>query len=136
MGPNMSMQARGPRLRRRRAGAIVTALVLAICTVGVQAREAATVHVRCAEHGELVHVQAHPPVHLPAGTHLVPIGRDAAAGGHEHCTFIGANHCVQVAAVVPACSVVSAIEPRPPAAGAEVSARATFRIAPKNSPPV
>ena len=130
------MHARGPRLRRRRAGAIVTALVLAVCMVGIQAREAATVHVRCAEHGQLVHVQAaHAPVHTQVGTHLVPTGRDAA-GGHEHCAFIGANHCVQVAAVVPACSVVSAIEPRPAAVVAEVSARATFRLAPKNSPPV
>ncbi len=131
------MHARGTRFwRLRRAGAITTAVLLALCMLVVQSREVAMVHVRCAEHGQLVHVRASSSGHASAaaGTAMVvPGGR--ATSEHEHCALIGAKHCVHLAAVAPVSSIVAALGPRLAVELVSHSPRATFRIAPKNSPP-
>ena len=117
----------------RRAGAIATALAALACMLAVQSREAGYVHVRCAEHGELMHVG--PATHATPGIHLVR-DRGGTKTGHDHCMVVGANHCVQHAAAPIAATEVAALERVASVAPAEYLSRATFRLAPKTSPPV
>ena len=125
--------------RLRRAGAIAAALAALACMLAVQAREAGYVHVRCAEHGELMHVEpaahAAPTAQSTAGTHLVS-DRGGAKTGHDHCMVVGASHCIQHAAAPVAASEVATLERVASVAPAEYLSRATFRLAPKTSPPV
>ena len=130
--------ARAPlRRRARRACAAVTALLAVLGLLGVQGREAAEIHVRCLEHGELMHVA--PAAH---GAELARPGTSAlgprSAGdrtGHEHCLFVGANHCVHGSLAIPATTAVATLEVVHAVAPSEHLARATFRLAPKTSPP-
>ena len=62
---------------RRRAGSIATAVLLMVCMLVVQSREAAMVHVRCAEHGQLVHVRT------PGQSRRAGAGRYARRGVAE-----------------------------------------------------
>ncbi|HET9993185.1 MAG TPA: hypothetical protein VFQ65_31835 [Kofleriaceae bacterium] len=105
----------------------------------MQSREAAMVHVRCAEHGQLVHVRSAGPDHVaaaPVGTAVVALPSSGdAASDHDHCALIGANHCVQLAAAALVTSTALAIAPDMAPELVSYSTRATFRIAPKNSPP-
>jgi len=123
--------------RLRRAGSTATAVLLMVCMLVVQSREAAMVHVRCAEHGQLMHVRsANHIAPAPAGTPVVALpGSGDAASEHDHCALIGAKHCAQVAAAVPVSTIVLAVAPRMTPELVSYAARATFRIAPKNSPP-
>jgi hypothetical protein len=108
-----------------------------VCMLVVQSREAAMVHVRCAEHGQLMHVRsANHIAPAPAGTPVVALpGSGDAASDHDHCALIGAKHCAELAAVAPVPAIVLAIAPRMSSELVSYPARATFRIAPKNSPP-
>jgi hypothetical protein len=119
--------------------AIATALAALACMLAVQAREAGFVHVRCAEHGELMHVQpaahAGPTAQSTAGTHVAS-DRGGAKAGHDHCMVVGANHCMQHAPAPVAATEVATLERVVSVAPAEYLARATFRLAPKTSPPV
>jgi hypothetical protein len=120
---------------RRHAGSIATALVLVIGMVGVQTHEAATMHVRCEAHGQLVHVTAPASPDL-GGTNLLRTRTgQAAAVDHEHCALVGTTACDHVATTPAICVTVCAGLPPQPPAPADYVARATFRIAPKNSPP-
>lgn len=124
--------------RIRRAGAIATVVVLVVCTVGVQAREAAIPHVRCQEHGQLVHV--HGVVPDSVGDHAVGVAhvpsRGAFEADHEHCPMGGTVPCTSCPAVAPAVSIVAAVaDPQVPRTNAHVAV-ATLRMAPKTSPPI
>jgi hypothetical protein len=124
--------------RLRRAGSTATAVLLMVCVLVVQSREAAMVHVRCAEHGQLMHVRTAGADHIataPVGTAIVVLPGGSATTDHDHCALIGAKHCVQLAIAVPVSSIVFAIGPRMSPDPVPHTARATFRIAPKNSPP-
>jgi hypothetical protein len=125
--------------RFRRAGSIATAVLLMVSMLVVQSREAAMVHVRCAEHGQLVHVRSAGPNHVaaaPVGTAVVALPSSGdAASDHDHCALIGANHCIHLAAAPPVTSTVLAIAPEMSPQLVSYATRATFRIAPKNSPP-
>jgi hypothetical protein len=121
----------------RRAGSTATAVLLMVCMLVVQSREAAMVHVRCAEHGQLMHVRSANHV-APAPNHTPVValpGSGDAASDHDHCALIGAKHCAELATAAPVPSIVLEIAPRMLPELVSYAARPTFRIAPKNSPP-
>jgi hypothetical protein len=125
--------------RFRRAGSAATAVLLIVSMLVVQSREAAMVHVRCAEHGQLVHVRSAGPNHVAAAPVdnaevALPSSGDAA-GDHDHCALIGASHCAQLVAAAPVTTTFLAIAPETSPDLVSYTTRATFRIAPKNSPP-
>jgi hypothetical protein len=119
---------------RRQARSIVTALVLVIGMVGVQTHEAATMRVRCEAHGQLVHMTA-PTSPDVGGTNLLRTRTGQTAVDHEHCALVGTTACDYTAATPATCVTLCAGEPPSSPAPADYVARATFRIAPKNSPP-
>lgn len=125
------------RFSVRRAVAIATALVALVCTLSVQTREVAIVHVRCLEHGELTHVRAiadRSAAHA-AGSHVVGrTGQGVAA--HEHCPLTAANHCADLAMPAPTAVVAAAVAVVRSVAPPEYLAQAPLRYAPKTSPPV
>jgi hypothetical protein len=132
------MHSRGTRFwRLRRAGSTATAVLLMVCMLVVQSREAAMVHVRCAEHGQLIHVRAANHIApAPGGAPVVALpARGDAASDHDHCALIGAKHCAELAAAAPVSTIVLTVAPRMTPELVSYAARATFRIAPKNSPP-
>ena len=118
---------------RRHARSIVTALVLVIGMMGVQTHEAATIHVRCEAHGQLVHVTASASPDL--GTKLLRARTGQTAVDHEHCALVGTTACDYTASTPGTCMTVCADQPPSLPVPADYVARATFRIAPKNSPP-
>lgn len=125
--------------RLRRAGAIATALVALACMLAVQAREAGYVHVRCAEHGALMHVEpaAHTSVTTQSTTgHRLVSDRGGSRAGHDHCMAVGASHCMHSAPPPIEAREVATLERVASVAPAEYLSRATFRLAPKTSPPV
>lgn len=127
------------RFGRRVASAAVATLLVAVALLA-RWHESTTLHVRCATHGELMHV-SHATVRDGAtpkiGAHELAARDDDAVGEHEHCGLIGAVHTCAVASIAPvvitdatALEVVRSVTP------IELIARATFRLAPKTSPPV
>jgi hypothetical protein len=128
-----------------RVQAALTALVFVLSSLLGVLHEAATTHVRCAQHGELMDGG------LPlAGS--VPNARDARDGnsasvgdggattisGHEHCALASAMRASRIAPCPPALSaapVVTAEVAIAAAADVAVRDRALYRIAPKTSPP-
>jgi hypothetical protein len=109
--------------------------------LAMQWHEGSVVHVRCDAHGEMMH--------LAAGGSAVARGEDAPAGAdhlgrstdgqaveHDHCHFLGStcSTIVKVAtpvAIADGATLLVVLAPPPSA----VVARATFRLAPKTSPP-
>jgi hypothetical protein len=122
--------------RVRRAGAIAIAMLLVVCTVAVQTGEAAVAHVRCQEHGQLIHVTSVAP---DTGADRAPgLARVTPARGsaldHEHCAVLGTTYCSGSSLAPSAVSIVATLALRMPIAS-EHTARTTFRLAPKTSPP-
>ncbi|HEY1817859.1 MAG TPA: hypothetical protein VGG74_36205 [Kofleriaceae bacterium] len=135
----MHRQARGAQDRRlRRAGAVATALLALTCMLVVQSSEAAVVHVRCAEHGVLMHLHpgAAPATAQSSGATALHSHKDDRVGHHDHCLMVATSHFVQASVAGTACTTASALELVRPPIPVEHVARATFRIAPKTSPPV
>ena len=94
------------------------------------------VHVRCTEHGQLVHVESVTSADIaPAGVAVV-MPSDVTPPDHDHCALIGAKHCVELAAAPPVAEIALATARAPRPEPVVYAARSTFRIAPKNSPPV
>ena len=125
------------RFSARRVVAIATALVALVCTLSVQTREAAIVHVRCVEHGELTHVRGIVDRTGPqtVGSHVV--GRTGTAPAeHEHCPLPAANHSADLAMTAPPAVVAAAVTIVRSVAPADYLARAPLRYAPKTSPPI
>ena len=120
-----------------RVASIATAILLLVCMLVVQSREAAMVHVRCTEHGQLMHVDGVASEQAPAPSGVAAVTpSDGAPIDHDHCALIGAKHCVQLAVAPPVATIALAIAPAPRPDPIIYIQRATFRIAPKNSPPV
>src|SRR6185312_3289228 len=96
----------------RRTGAIATAILLVVCTIAVQTQEAAVAHVRCQEHGQLIHVTSVAPESagaLAAGlTRIIP-SRGSAAD-HDHCPLVGTTHCTFTPIAPPAVATVATLE--------------------------
>jgi hypothetical protein len=121
----------------RRAGAIATAILLVVCTIAVQTQEAAVAHVRCQEHGQLIHVTSVAPESagaLTAGLTSVIPARGSSAE-HDHCPLVGTTHCTFSALAAPAVAAVATVEVARVAIASQHTPRTTFRIAPKTSPP-
>ncbi|MEO6775848.1 MAG: hypothetical protein ABI467_23005 [Kofleriaceae bacterium] len=125
-----------PARRLHPARSILTALVLIVGMVATQTREAAMVHVRCVAHGELVHVNAPERASIGHNAKNVLSSRTGdVAFDHEHCVLVGTSACVPIAITAALTMSLSALPPPLLPAPATYVARATFRIAPKNSPP-
>ncbi|HEY6038172.1 MAG TPA: hypothetical protein VIV58_28015 [Kofleriaceae bacterium] len=121
----------------RRAGAIATAILLVVCTVAVQTQEAAVAHVRCLEHGQLIHVTSVAPESAgdlaPALTRLAPARGGSAE--HDHCPLVGTTHCAFSSLAPPPVAAVAALELARVSGESQHAPRTTFRLAPKTSPP-
>lgn len=132
--------ATSPRAICARVAALGLALAAMLAQVGSYAHLAATRHVTCAEHGELVdagHLAAPTGAAVDrAESRYIAVERDATHG-HEHCAVAPhrrarAIHEVvrsAVAAVAPARIGRSAVDVAPP------RAIDLIRLAPKGSPP-
>jgi|SRR3954469_5344108 hypothetical protein len=126
--------------RRSRVAAALTALAFVIAGLLGASHEATTRHVRCAEHGELIHSA------IAAGAQLIAPQRDSVVQSiptatqheHEHCLLASASRALTVASRPPvliAMPVVATALARAPTAH-DLSAAAIYRTAPKTSPPV
>ncbi len=131
----------GPHHRfARRVASAATVVLLMTVTLLAQWHESTTIHVRCAAHGELTHASHSTdaePSRAPLGGDEIAARTDDATPEHEHCGLIGATHAIVSTRVGPitisdgsALVVVRAVTPLEQIAGA------TFRLAPKTSPPV
>lgn len=127
------------RAQTARAQAALTALAFVLASLFGILHEAATSHVRCAQHGELIHRDA--TVANTEGTGPDVALRDLqveARPGHEHCALTSTTRESRLVprppAMAPAPVAVSrrsATTPRAmPAPGAGL-----YRTAPKTSPP-
>lgn len=121
----------------RRAGAIATAILLVVCTVSVQTHEAAVAHVRCLEHGQLMHVTSVAPdgasVRAPGTSRILPTR--GVVADHEHCPVAGTTHCTFSSLAPPASAIVATAAVARVPITSDHAARTTFRLAPKTSPP-
>jgi hypothetical protein len=129
--------------RGMRVHAALTALAFVLSSLIGMVHEATTKHVRCAEHGELVHAAS-----TTTTTTAATISADAASAvrdapaaaihGHDHCSLTSTTRDsrvelrpLAVTAARVAISDVATALPRPIAArGARL-----YRTAPKTSPP-
>lgn len=120
--------------------AALIALVFVLTSLAGMAHEAATQHVRCAEHGELVDA-AGPPALAARDTLLTVASRGAPSEpvhGHDHCAFAQTTRASRLDLRPPGVAPIAvavvelpaALPPRPVHAGVAV-----FRAAPKTSPP-
>ena len=120
----------------RRLQAAFTALTFVIAGVFSLVHEATTTHVRCAEHGEITHVD--PGVHGAAVQGDTPVaeGQPPIGHSHEHCLLQCAAHAAPpqpapAITVVPVATEHVAIAIVPAVAARD----ALYRTAPKTSPP-
>ena len=127
----------------RRLPSIAVVVVALASMLAVQWQEGSVVHVRCEAHGEVMHLGAESTsVHDGQGTegpvgqrHLRP-GSGSEAVEHDHCDFLGSTYGT-FASPTPAIAVTdgAAWLATPVATPSAPIARATFRLAPKTSPP-
>jgi hypothetical protein len=129
----------------RHAVALLALACFGLGNLAAFAHELGERHVRCAEHGELIHVapagavsQANVPRAIgPSGE--IGRSRSAASAEHDHC-FVSITSRVRAASFKTAAAILA-----PPPAGwavriasdlVVVDSQARFRLAPKASPPV
>jgi hypothetical protein len=120
--------------------AALTALAFVLASLFGILHEAATAHVRCAEHGELIHRDA-TVASTDGSAHAQFLDglRAEAVPGHEHCSLVSATRESRLVPRPPAIAsspVASAAAPVVTSPRA-VPARAgsLYRTAPKTSPP-
>lgn len=130
--------------RSSRVLAALTALVFAASSLAGMAHEAATRHVHCAEHGELVDAASPAPVVLPAvedsdGPALRDSAPIATLHGHEHCALTSSTRVSRVdlrpPSVAPIALAIAELPDALPARPAHAG-DALLLDAPKTSPPV
>jgi hypothetical protein len=106
-----------------RVQAALTALAFVLASLFGILHEAATTHVRCAEHGELIHRDA-TVASTDGSAHAQVLGelRAEAVPGHEHCSLVSATR-------------ESRLVPRPPPIlSAPVASAAPVAVAPRAVP--
>jgi hypothetical protein len=119
--------------------AALTALAFVLAGLFGIFHEAATTHVRCAEHGELIHRDATGanPERADRDTVLDDLRAEAVAS-HEHCTLTSATRESRLVprppAMAPAPVAVSCRSAATPRA-MPVPGAGLYRTAPKTSPP-
>lgn len=128
-----------------RVHAALTALAFVLSSVIGMVHEATTKHVRCAEHGELVHAAATTPAGATPATRRAPdrdsVARDFSAAvlhGHEHCSLTSTTRESRVELRSPAVATdrvaISDVAQAAPRVVA-VPDGDLYRTAPKTSPP-
>jgi hypothetical protein len=123
---------------RTRAAVTVLAFLLS-CWLGAR-HDAATTHVRCAQHGELMDGGAPGASRAvaPDPACSVRVAGDQVVRGHEHCTLGAVTRASRILPTPPAIAAARvAVAPRTVAVVRAVVARdrARYRTAPKTSPP-
>lgn len=123
---------------------LMVVVVALASMLSMQWHEAAVVHVRCNAHGEMSHLGAGGRSVVgaeaaagPAGEARLDQGTTAELDDDDHCQVIGST-CSEVARVeapVAIAGPATLLAVTAPPFGAP-AARATFRLAPKTSPPV
>jgi hypothetical protein len=125
------------RLIRRLPPIAVVAVALA-SMLAMQWHEGSVVHVRCDAHGEMVHLGEGAVVsgEGPAGAARLDGSTGGQAAIEDHCQFLGAacSAIVKISTPVAIADGATLLVMLAPPAGA-VIVRATFRLAPKTSPP-
>jgi hypothetical protein len=143
----ITWSARGPnpeRLRARRsrgvrACAALTTLVFVAAGLLGALHEAATVHVRCAAHGELIDSAG--PVRTavrPVRDAIAPAQPSARGHGDDHCLLASAaraSRTVPGSPAIAAAAVTIDDLVAVPSAPIAAPAAGLYRIAPKTSPP-
>jgi len=126
--------------RSSRLSAAVTVVAFVLSSLFGVLHDASTTHVRCAQHGELIHSSATAPLSFGQRP-VVAVVREAAravAQGHEHCALASAIREARIApcppAVVPAPLARAALAVAIACDGA-ARERGVYRTAPKTSPP-
>lgn len=119
--------------------AALTALAFILASLFGILHEAATAHVRCAEHGELIHRDATvASTDGSAHTQLRGELRAEAVPGHEHCSLVSATRESRLVPRPPAIlsgPVTSAAPVATPPRAVPAHAGSLYRTAPKTSPP-
>ena len=123
----------------RRVMAVVTVLAFVFAGIMGRAHEATTSHVRCAEHGELVHGATHLEAIELARDTIVDEQAPANAQNHEHCELACASRAASLQArsfvlVRIALATADLVVAAPHAATPHRDG--LYRTAPKTSPPV
>jgi len=128
------------RSRRVRVRAALIALAFLTASLFGALHEAATAHVRCAEHGELIDSDGPvPAVAAPASDAIAPAKPSARGHGDDHCLVAAATRASRIVPVSPALAqVVVTVDDLVLAlsAPARATAASLYRLAPKTSPPV
>lgn len=137
--PRRSAPSATLRARTTRVQAALTALAFVFASLLGVLHEATTIHVRCAEHGELIHRDATiANTAGAAGDTVLRDGRAGAAPSHEHCTLTSATRESRLVPRSPAVvsvpvAISKLVAPVPRATAARGAA--LYRTAPKTSPP-
>jgi len=101
--------------------------------------EATTPHIRCAEHGELIHGEGTSTVAASSTSHAtIERGLDGARPDHEHCQLTCSGHELRSVPRPPVVGTAPSIAfelPAPPQHVVHVRGTTLYRTAPKTSPP-
>ena len=127
----------------RRLPSIAAVAVALASMLAMQWHEGSVVHVRCDAHGEMMHLGAGGSSVAGGEDASGPIGADhlgrspdGQAVEHDHCHFLGSTCSTIVKMATPVAisdgATLLVVLAPPPSA---VVVRATFRLAPKTSPP-
>jgi hypothetical protein len=123
----------------RLSGACVAVVCIAMQLLGA-AHGALVEHVRCAEHGELVHadgVESHAAPRVGSESAGEQVSGAGESHPHEHCSFFAEQR--RPALVGPASTLVAAealhATRLPVVAPANPGGKAVYELAPKTSPP-
>jgi hypothetical protein len=121
--------------------AVLTMLAFVVAGLLGRAHEATTSHVRCAEHGELIHSAPMLVLHQLPRTAQPALGEAAPATGpsHEHCELACASRVLGTTAPLFALTSVTHAATDVPDARPRLHDphhHALYRTAPKTSPPV
>ncbi len=121
-----------------RALAALLGIVFVVANLVGFVHEATTAHVRCAEHGELVHGETGRTIDVASHATLAPDGGATAVRGHEHCdlaSLIRESRCAPQAPVLALGPVTIQTHATAPDTVATLREASVYRIAPKTSPP-
>lgn len=153
MGPHTHGVKDAHGQHKRRALALLLAGVYVLSLSGSLLHQILVDHVRCADHGDLVH--AAPGAHDHQSFSVAPVATAALAASdratethldghaHEHCAVAAfASMAATTSAIVVVAAPSSPLPPpdapvlSPPAPHTPWTDRERFRLAPKGSPPV
>ncbi|HEX3474589.1 MAG TPA: hypothetical protein VHT91_06080 [Kofleriaceae bacterium] len=131
-----------PAVASSRATAAVTLLVFVLSSWLGAKHDATTVHVRCAQHGEMIDrgvpLAGESRSAAPDPERSVHSAPDGAVGGHVHCSLSTMIHTPRIVANPPVLAAARLAVVASTVAAVHVAItrdRACYRTAPKTSPP-